>query len=203
MRYARQKDTSPSARQPPSSPTSLPPYQPDDTNIHPHQDDAEAQKPQSELPVPDLSFWNFYPTWPPDSLDQHYSQTPSYQNFTIYTITLLITILAPLLAISIYGNFSLEVRCRHPRLNNYVTATVTVYMSLLTGLLLARFYKRKWQGRRAEYFARFTVVLCIYIGIFVGGALSFAVMSECENRIEIMLECDGGSEWGSGSTIAI
>ena len=70
-------------------------------------------------------------------------------------------------------------RCGHQLLNQYVTATLTVYAGAFTRLAIGTFFGRKWQGRRAVYSRNITMLVSLYIGIFVGASLSFLVVDEC------------------------
>ena len=119
------------------------------------------------------------PYGPADTDDSEFERTPSYQRFSVYNICLGILFFAPLIAVCGYLNVVGKERCKHPRLNNFVTATLTVYAGDFTKMTIKRYFDREWQGTRAVYFRNITMLVSVFVGAFVGASLSLWALDEC------------------------
>lgn len=130
-------------------------------------------------------FCNLCPMWPPDKEDSDFERTPSYQRFSVYNLCYGILFFAPLFAVSVYLLITLEEKCKHPRLNLYVAATLSIYWGTAAGFILEMVAGRKWLGRRAVYFKRWKNLVILYLGLFIGVSLSLWAADECAALQEV------------------
>ena len=125
------------------------------------------------------------PPLPADAEDTQYHHAPDYQHFGRYQLVFGLSYWLPGILAAICLFLSDQVKCSHPRILPLVITTFTSYFMANLSVWIDRRYKRRWIGRRMEYYQNWVSLAALYAAIFIGTALSIGLGVNCDPYQEV------------------